>query len=203
MAPPLKPKTVKERFYEKVLLIDRWFTTPDGIESPCMEWQGHIGVTTKRGGYGKFTYVASHPQKCMAAHRWSYEHFEGPIPKGLVLDHLCLYPACVNPLHLEPVTVGENNRRAWLTKDVPPDEFQTRRYTSAWRPYNVLKEFCDYGHKMTKDNGIYVKRRTTPTCKQCRNRWHRERMKRKRAKARAEREALGVVVKRGRPSKRT
>jgi hypothetical protein len=37
------------------------------------------------------------------AHRWSYIHMAGPIPDGLVLDHLCRVKACVNPSHLEPV----------------------------------------------------------------------------------------------------
>jgi hypothetical protein len=45
------------------------------------------------------------------AHRVSYEEFVGPIPSGLVLDHLCRNPPCVNPTHLEPVTHPENVRR--------------------------------------------------------------------------------------------
>lgn len=38
------------------------------------------------------------------AHRVAYETWIGPIPDGLDLDHLCRHRACVNPLHLEPVT---------------------------------------------------------------------------------------------------
>lgn len=46
------------------------------------------------------------------AHRVFYERCIGPIPEGLVIDHLCLRRDCVNPDHLEPVTIAENLRRA-------------------------------------------------------------------------------------------
>jgi hypothetical protein len=42
------------------------------------------------------------------AHRVAYVLAKGAIPEGLVLDHLCRTPACVNPDHLEPVTNHEN-----------------------------------------------------------------------------------------------
>lgn len=45
--------------------------------------------------------------------------FVGPIPDGLVIDHLCRNPQCVNPMHLEPVTPEENTRRGiggWNTR---------------------------------------------------------------------------------------
>jgi hypothetical protein len=45
------------------------------------------------------------------AHRFAYELLVGPIPEGLVIDHLCRNRRCVNPAHLEPVTAEENWRR--------------------------------------------------------------------------------------------
>lgn len=44
-------------------------------------------------------------------HRYAYELLIGPIPEGLVIDHLCRRPPCLNPLHLEPVTQQVNVQR--------------------------------------------------------------------------------------------
>lgn len=50
--------------------------------------------------------------KNLRAHRAMYELLIGPIPPGLVLDHLCLTKACVNPDCLDPVTGAVNTQRA-------------------------------------------------------------------------------------------
>lgn len=41
------------------------------------------------------------------AHRIVYEEFNGPIPEGMTLDHLCRNTVCVNPNHLEPVSCDQ------------------------------------------------------------------------------------------------
>lgn len=50
--------------------------------------------------------------KNVKAHRFAYELLVGPIPDGLVLDHVvargCQWRHCVNPAHLEPVTERVN-----------------------------------------------------------------------------------------------
>lgn len=68
----------------------------------CWEWTGQL-----RNGYGRIK-VDGHS---IQAHIFSYETFLGSIPEGLELDHLCRNRACVNPLHLEPVTRSINVRR--------------------------------------------------------------------------------------------
>lgn len=73
------------------------------MTSDCWEWTG----SKDRCGYG----VIWFDQHYKKAHRVAYLHIVGPIPEGLVLDHLCRNPACVRPDHLEPVTVWENTRR--------------------------------------------------------------------------------------------
>lgn len=70
------------------------------VGSPC--W---ICTYTLNGnGYAKMEVGG----KSVRAHRVSYEHFVGPIPEGLTVDHLCKVRHCVNPEHLEAVTQGEN-----------------------------------------------------------------------------------------------
>ena len=66
----------------------------------CWIWMG----PRYRGQYGTFMAKKQH----FLAHRASYEHSIGTIPDGLVLDHLCRNPLCINPSHLEPVSNRTN-----------------------------------------------------------------------------------------------
>jgi hypothetical protein len=76
----------------------------------CWIWEG-ARITT---GYGHVHW--GYRGKHKYAHRIAYEHFVGPIPVGMHLDHLCGVKACVNPSHLEVVTQAENNARTWLRR---------------------------------------------------------------------------------------
>ena len=70
--------------------------------SGCWLWSA--GLNTY--GYAQFSADGE-----VYGHRWSYKRFVGPIPDGLQVDHLCRTRSCVNPAHLEVVTVKENVRR--------------------------------------------------------------------------------------------
>ena len=65
-----------------------------------------------RYGYGRFC-AGARPYRTVHAHRWAYEALIGPIPEGLELDHLCRNRACVNPVHLEPVSHQVNVLRGF------------------------------------------------------------------------------------------
>ncbi|MHA6764687.1 HNH endonuclease signature motif containing protein [Streptacidiphilus sp. PAMC 29251] len=80
--------------------------TPEGKPElgPCWAWTGCMNTKT---GYGVF----GGKGRTQLAHRNAYEYQLGPIPDGLVLDHLCRRRSCVRPEHLEPVTQRENLRR--------------------------------------------------------------------------------------------
>jgi len=46
--------------------------------------------------------------KKIQAHRWAWQLVNGPIPKGMVIDHICRNKKCVLPSHLRLVTQQEN-----------------------------------------------------------------------------------------------
>ena len=71
--------------------------------SGCLIWMGALF----ENGYGAFWWKGNN----IRAHRWSYIAQYGSLPDDLVLDHKCRVRSCVNPHHLEAVTVGENIRR--------------------------------------------------------------------------------------------
>jgi hypothetical protein len=81
-------------------LVDRFLSKFEKTDH-CWLWEGGIN----EWGYGQF-WVGGTRKKM--AHRVSYELYIGPIPEGLTIDHLCRVPACVNPAHMEVVTVAEN-----------------------------------------------------------------------------------------------
>jgi hypothetical protein len=74
----------------------------------CIEWAGARNTE----GYG---YVQVGP-KLLRAHRVAYERERGPIPAGLVIDHLCGNPPCVNVSHLRAVSNRENVRAGKSTR---------------------------------------------------------------------------------------
>lgn len=89
------------------------------------------------GGYGRVDCWLKelNKSKTYLAHRVMYENCVGPIPEGLVLDHLCRNTICINPDHLEPVTVIEN-----LMRGVGESA------------KNKRKTHCIRGHKFTPEN---------------------------------------------------
>lgn len=86
-------------------------------DGACWIWRrGTSGSSTHR--YGRYM---GRDGRRVQAHVYAYEREIGPVPKGRQLDHLCRNTLCVNPLHLEPVTPGENVRRSTSAKLSPAD----------------------------------------------------------------------------------
>lgn len=94
-----QPRAVVERLMEKVL--------PEP-NSGCWLWDG----ATYPNGYP----AISHRGNARPAHRVAYEALQGPIPAGLVIDHLCRVPLCVNPAHLDAVPQAVNVARGRVSE---------------------------------------------------------------------------------------
>ena len=132
------PRPVADRFWEKV--------NKDG---PIPSFSPELGqcwlwTAAKASKYGHGTFTLN--RKNLKAYRWAYEALAGPIPEGLTLDHLCRVPACVNPAHLEPVTLGENVRREMAA---------------------LSRATCPQGHSLDGDN-LYLTPTGTRACRVCR-----------------------------------
>ena len=125
----------------------------------CWRWTGKIG---KKTGYGIHTTCYGGKNKYYLAHRFSFELFKcknihqfnhyAPFEKiadGLVLDHLCRNRWCVNPDHLEMVTLRENILRGGGIAAV-----------------NARKTHCLNGHPLSGDN-LYICPRGRRLCKAC------------------------------------
>ena len=69
----------------------------------CWNWTAMI-----EGGYGVFGVRIEGKPVPRRAHRISYLLAHGPIPEGLMVDHICHNEGCVNPDHLRLATNKEN-----------------------------------------------------------------------------------------------
>ena len=125
-------KSLEERFWSKV---------NRGGLNECWEWSAGVGWNQ----YGRFWCNG----KTLKAHRVSYEMLVGPIPKGLTIDHLCSNPRCVNPAHMEPVTMRENVMRG----DTPAAR-------------NASKTSCVNGHPFDETN-TYITSLGNRFCRAC------------------------------------
>lgn len=135
--PPPKKRPIEDRFWEKVLKGDNHWL-----------W---LGSKTKLG-YGMIWDYDR--QGHSMAHRVSWEIANGKkIAEGLVIDHLCRTPSCVNPSHLEVVTVSVNTARG-LAGEVGGR-------------INRNKTHCPQGHLYSTDNTYYYNEGKTRVCRTC------------------------------------
>jgi hypothetical protein len=94
-------------------------------ETGCWIWMLHLS----RDGYA---HGGPEGRKIVQIHRWAYIKINGDIG-NLTIDHLCRVRCCVNPAHLEPVTMKENILRGNCQSAI-----------------NKRKEKCKNGHSFDK-----------------------------------------------------
>jgi hypothetical protein len=132
-------------------ILDRIMQKVTKQADGCWVWTGgHNGR-----GYGSIIVN----KKRQYVHRLMLELAEGPIEKGLEVDHLCDVPSCCNPLHLQAVTPLENKLRS-----------------KAITMLNRVKTHCPKGHEYSGDNlrvGLSKDGQTHRLCRTCDREWHR------------------------------
>lgn len=131
--------------------LARFASYVEQADSGCWLWKNRLSR-----GYGQF-WIG---RRRFQAHVWAWQQINGAVPGGLCLDHLCRSRNCVNPAHLEPVTLRENLLRG---------------ETHAAR--NAAKTHCVNGHELIAGN-LVSRADGARACLAC----HRERQARYHAK---------------------
>lgn len=133
----------------------------------CWEWVRYLNVY----GYGQFSVNA---RVTKLAHRMAYELMLGPIPDGLVIDHLCNNPRCVNPAHMEAVTQDVNAQRRHARTGCSPSKTRPLRHRIATH--------CKNGHELNEAS-ILIRADGYVSCRICQRRHrlaHRDKLRDKR-----------------------
>lgn len=111
------------------------------VDRKCWSWRPPL----TKSGYGQIRISG----KLQYSHRVSYVLARGLIPSGLTIDHLCRNRACVNPDHLEAVSLRTNTLRG-----------------ESPHAKNARKTHCINGHALTRENTFRTKR-PGRACKAC------------------------------------
>jgi hypothetical protein len=118
--------------------------TPDA-ESGCLLWTGPLN----NQGYGRIKVG----RRYRYVHIVAWELANGPVPEGLVLDHVkargCIYRHCANTAHLEPVTQLVNVMRS-----------------DAVTAVNARKTHCPARHRYTRAS-TRIDRDGKRHCREC------------------------------------
>jgi len=143
-----------------------WSKVSPEPNSGCWLW----AAATNTHGYGQFRI----DKRQWPAHRYIYSILNGEPPSAMHIDHACRVTCCVNPAHLEAVTIRENARRGIK---------------------GVLTTHCPAGHEYTEANTrTHAGRRHCKACASARGsaRWsiekeeRRQRREQRKAAARVE-----------------
>lgn len=109
--PPLPVKAPQKGRAKKIPAIERLakLTAPSKAKckkckSHCIEYVGKA-IDHHKGGYAR---IQGDDGRIWQAHALAWTHRNGPVPKGMILMHLCDNPRCCNPDHMKIGTHKEN-----------------------------------------------------------------------------------------------
>ena len=127
------------------MAMHEWIRFWSNVEktAACWNWIGSVWKN-KTLPYGRFW----HREITWSAARFIYSVVHGKIPEGLTIDHLCKNSLCVNPNHLEAVTMKENILRG-----------------NGLAALNSRKNACPKGHSYEGNLVIYAGARNCLICK--------------------------------------
>ena len=94
------------------LAIDRFNEKWVEDENGCHVWI----ASTSDGMTGQFS-DRSKAHHMYKAHRWIWEHVNGPIPDGHDVHHTCFEHSCVNVAHMELKEGTEHDKMHTIFKD--------------------------------------------------------------------------------------
>lgn len=137
-ARPSDRSALRDKVTSRVDIADMGYDSPCWISNRVAQPNGY----TKLGVKGR----------TLLTHRVAYEAFVGPIPDGLMIDHLCRVRACCNPAHLEPVDARENLVRG-----------------DTLTAHQVQQTHCLRGHPLSGENLYLRPDRFGRMCRECRN----------------------------------
>lgn len=145
-------------FLDERLPLKFWDKCIPEPNSGCWLWTAALDGS----GYGQIKW-GDHGRRNPNAktHRLAYQMLVGPIPAGLVIDHLCRTRCCCNPAHMEPVTAKMNTLRgesfavANANKAACPsghayDDINTRWYQGRRYCRECLRLRCDTDEHRTQ-----------------------------------------------------
>ena len=138
----------------------RFWRHVEKLPNGCWLWTG----TKTSMGYGRLYIINQSDNKSVRvlAHRLAYEIFVGPIPDGLTIDHLCRNRPCVNPEHLEAITLQDNilrgigsaarnAKKTHCPQGHPYDLLNTYIRANGWRVCHRCKIHTDKLYRLKKE----------------------------------------------------
>lgn len=162
------------------IVCDEVYCPNHDLFGPCHVYRGN----KLKSGYGIVSVKSIRPgMTSMVVHRWCWEREVGPIPEGLVIDHMCRNKSCCNVDHLRAVTYRINaieNSESVAAK-------------------NEAKTHCYKGHPFTEESLIFVKGKKRRVCWECEElykprRYELKRMRRLKKKQELEQKKIDISL---------